>query len=279
MFYNKTMFDAAGLATPTDDWTWDDMLAAAQKLTKADENTWGIVNIADYILLKGNWVYGAGGTLHTPDFTKFTMTDPGTVEAYKWNWDLIYTYKVAPPPGALGSSNAFMTGKVGMWIEGVWWIPDFASGIKDFEWDVCLFTKHPKTGKRTTTVESDGWWVYKQTKEPDAAYDLIAYLGAEEQQKSVFQAAGYVIPSCYPEAAAEWYAQKPPENRAKVLDNIQKDSVPVDFTYFEFGTITNAYYPVIQKAFNDGEDIVTTMQEVDKVMNEELEKAWELFES
>jgi hypothetical protein len=36
---------------------------------------------------------------------------------------------------------------------------------------------------------------------------------------------------------------------------------------------------VIQKAFNDGEDIVTTMQEVDKVMNEELNKAWELFKS
>ena len=279
MVYNKTMFDKAGVATPTDDWTWDDMLAAAKKLTKADENTWGVVAIDPYILFKGNWVKSAGGALHNPDFTKFTMTDPGTVEAYKWNWDLIFTHKVAPPAGALGSSNPFMTGKVGMYIEGVWWISDFVPGIKDFEWDVCLFPKHPKTGKRTTTVESDGWWVYKMTKEPEAAYNMIAFLGAEEQQKNVFQPSGYVIPSCYEEAAAQWYAQKPPENRAKVLENIKLDSVPVDYTYFEFGTISTAYGSVIQKAFNDGEDIVKIMQEVDKVCNEELNKAWELYKS
>ena len=34
MYYNKDMFDAAGVAYPTDDWTWDDYTAAAEKLTK-----------------------------------------------------------------------------------------------------------------------------------------------------------------------------------------------------------------------------------------------------
>jgi carbohydrate-binding protein len=33
MFYNKALFDKAGLAYPTDDWTWDDLRAAAEKLT------------------------------------------------------------------------------------------------------------------------------------------------------------------------------------------------------------------------------------------------------
>lgn len=36
MYYNKDMFDAAGVAYPTSDWTWDDYAAAAQKLTKTE---------------------------------------------------------------------------------------------------------------------------------------------------------------------------------------------------------------------------------------------------
>lgn len=34
MVYNKALFDEAGLDYPTADWTWDDLLAAAKKLTK-----------------------------------------------------------------------------------------------------------------------------------------------------------------------------------------------------------------------------------------------------
>ena len=39
-YFNKRMFDEAGVAYPTDDWTYDDMLAAAEKLTiKAPDGT------------------------------------------------------------------------------------------------------------------------------------------------------------------------------------------------------------------------------------------------
>lgn len=276
--YNKKMFDEAGVAYPTDDWTWDDMLAAAKTITKPDANKWGIAGISNYILLKGNYVFAAGGAIHTPDFSKSMLADPGTVEAYKWNWDLIFTHKVAPPPGSLTSTNPFMTGQVAMYIEGVWWIPDFVAGIKDFEWDVAMFPKHPGTGKRTTTVESDGWWIYKGAKEPEAAYKLIEALALPEGQKK-FGELNYIVPSNIPEIAKIWYGKTPPANRMKALENINQDSAKVDFTYFEFGTITNAVMPIIDKAFADGEDITAALQEADTVMNEELTKAWELLKS
>ena len=81
------------------------MLEAAKKITKADENKWGIAAISNYILFKGNWVWAAGGGLHSPDFTKSMLADPKTIEAYKWNWDLVYTHKVAPTSGAMGQTN------------------------------------------------------------------------------------------------------------------------------------------------------------------------------
>ncbi len=41
LIYNKKLFDAAGVAYPTDDWSWDDFRAAAKKLTNPATNTYG----------------------------------------------------------------------------------------------------------------------------------------------------------------------------------------------------------------------------------------------
>jgi len=36
LYYNRTLFDREGLAYPTEDWTWKELLEAAQRLTKRD---------------------------------------------------------------------------------------------------------------------------------------------------------------------------------------------------------------------------------------------------
>jgi multiple sugar transport system substrate-binding protein len=41
LFYNKDLFDKAGVAYPTAEWTWKDELAAAQKLTDSANGVWG----------------------------------------------------------------------------------------------------------------------------------------------------------------------------------------------------------------------------------------------
>ena len=42
LWYNKTLFDEAGLDYPTADWTWDDVTEAAKKLTKDDGSQYGL---------------------------------------------------------------------------------------------------------------------------------------------------------------------------------------------------------------------------------------------
>ena len=44
LFYNTKLFDAAGVAYPNPDWTWDDLLNAAKKFAK-DENGDGVNDI------------------------------------------------------------------------------------------------------------------------------------------------------------------------------------------------------------------------------------------
>ncbi|MDM7856007.1 ABC transporter substrate-binding protein [Cellulomonas alba] len=41
LLYNKTVFDSKGVAYPTKDWTWDDLRAAAKKLTDSTTQTYG----------------------------------------------------------------------------------------------------------------------------------------------------------------------------------------------------------------------------------------------
>lgn len=273
--YNKTMFENAGVALPTDDWTWDDMVAAGQAITKPDQNIWGMQMISPWILTKGNFLFSSGGANHSADVKKSMLDAPESIEAFKWNWDLVYTHKIAPAPGAQAQTNPFMSGQVAMVVDGVWWIADFAS-IKDFEWDIALFPKHPKTGKRTTSLESDGWWIFKSAANPDMAWSLMKYLVDENGQKR-FSELNYIIPSAYPDVAKEWYNQAPPASRPKALENILTDSAKVDYTYFDFFAIFDAYRPPIEKAYADGDDIEAAMAEAAQIHNEELAKAWEKF--
>lgn len=134
-------------------------------------------------------------------------------------WDLVYTYKVAPQPGTAGQQNPFMSGQVAMTIQGIWVLTDYAA-IKDFGWDIAMQPMHPKTGKRTTSMESNGWWLFKGAKEPDTAFNLMSYLARPEGQK-LFIAANDCIPSTFQEISQDWYATKPPEHKMKALDNIQ----------------------------------------------------------
>ena len=196
------------------------------------DSIWGMQMISQGILSKGNFLFSAGGANHSADFKKSMLDAPESIEAFKWNWDLAYTHKIAPAPGAQAPTNPFMSGQVAMVVDGVWWISDFAA-IKDFEWDIALFPKHPKTGKRTTSLESDGWWIFKSTKNPDLSWSLMKSLVDENGQKR-FNDLNYVIPSCYEEVAQAWYKQTPPANRPKALQNILEDSVKVDYTYFDY---------------------------------------------
>jgi multiple sugar transport system substrate-binding protein len=85
IYYNKDMFDAAGVAYPSDDWTWDDFLAAAEALTQKDAN--GMTTV--YALAAeggkwGKWVNQNGGAI-LDDYvnpSKCMLTDPASVAAY-----------------------------------------------------------------------------------------------------------------------------------------------------------------------------------------------------
>ncbi|MCC9850777.1 extracellular solute-binding protein, partial [Streptococcus agalactiae] len=83
LWYNKKMFDAAGVSYPDETWDWNKLKEAAKKLTKPDGSQYGFLaplhNQEGYY----NFVYQNGGTIITKD-KKSGYDDPKTVEALKY---------------------------------------------------------------------------------------------------------------------------------------------------------------------------------------------------
>ncbi len=131
VYYNKLLFDEAGVAYPESGWTWDDLLATAQALTQdtdgdGQNDIWGIQLPANWTTGFEYWVAAAGGSLINEDGTSYVgfMDSEASIRAAQFYADLYNTYQVAPPPAdfsAFGGGNSeFDNGQAAMRIFGRW---------------------------------------------------------------------------------------------------------------------------------------------------------------
>ncbi|MGB6537140.1 MAG: ABC transporter substrate-binding protein [Xanthobacteraceae bacterium] len=101
MYYNKDAFAAAGLDPEKPPLTWDEMVAAAHKLTQRQGDRtarWGV----ELPLEAFNWFYYAltysnGGQTLSPDGMKVLWDQPRNLQALQFWYDLVNKYKVTPP--------------------------------------------------------------------------------------------------------------------------------------------------------------------------------------
>jgi len=273
--YNKTLFDKAGVATPTDAWTWDDFVTAAKKLTNPADDKWGTYLPDTWGMLGGEFVYSAGGEIISKDFKTSGLDMPETISAYKWAWDLVYTHKVAPHPVPSEAVNPFASGRVAMYHGGVWWINEFAN-ITDFEWDIAYYPKNPTTGKRTMTAQSDGWWMYKQAANNPRAWDFFKFMMSEEVQGKLSDM-NMGVPPVRASLSQRWYGKTPPANRPLAREQLTADNRKVANTFYDNANILSAVTPIFDKAFYDGQDVEVQAKAAAKAMNDGLTKAWAKF--
>ena len=88
VYYNKKVFDAASVPYPQEGWSWDDLLATAQKLTQdtngdGQTDVWGIQLPATWTTGFEYWVGAAGGRLISQDGQSFVgyMDSPEVIRA------------------------------------------------------------------------------------------------------------------------------------------------------------------------------------------------------
>lgn len=205
LWYNKTMFDEAGLSYPDDTWTWDDFYDAAVKLTKEDGSQYGTAmnptNEQDGYM---NIIYTMGGKVLTDDKKASGFDDPNTIKAMEFVDKLVKN--VMPPATVMaetGTDVLLGSGKIAMLTQGSWMV----AGFKEHEYiaencDVAVLPKDPETGRRVSLYNGLGWAVSAKTANPDAAWQLVEWFGTKDMQKK--QADLGVTMSAYDGASDGW---------------------------------------------------------------------------
>ena len=147
LVYNKEMFDAAGVAYPTADWTWDDLTDASQKIFDAT-GKYGYMAYNDEQLGYWNFVYQKGGYILDPETNIHAgYTQPATAEAVKFylnlqknDWCPDQNYFAETSPG-----TAFFSGMGCMFLEGSWNLLNEMKNYPDMvgKWDIAMLPRCP----------------------------------------------------------------------------------------------------------------------------------------
>ena len=176
-YVNKGLLEAAGEEFPATDWTWDDLLASAQRLTDESAGQYGLF-VAP--LPPPHWscsfIHGTGGTVLNDARDECTLNTPEAQAGLQWLVDAINEHKVMPIPGAFeGQDNPFLSGKIAYFIGGTW--EETAIRTSDVDWDFASMPVHPETGIISVQLGSNAWSMLSTTSDQDASWEVMNFLG------------------------------------------------------------------------------------------------------
>ncbi len=203
IWYNKKIFDKYGVPYPKEDWTWEDFLETAKKLTHPKDGVYGFAVVPDPYAWEA-WVKMNGGDYLSPDAKtmKGYLNSKQTIEAIKFLTDLYLVYGVSPSPSvreaAGGTYAMFESGKLAMIDSGSWFIGYMKArnpGITTKELAKrfgCTFLPHPKGKETMTMLHNAAWVVPKKSKHKDIALDIEKFLAKEGGR--VMAKAGWALP-------------------------------------------------------------------------------------
>lgn len=190
LFYNKDMFDAAGIDYPTNDWAYDDFKAAAEKLTADGVYGCTLPNLQTW------WagIAGAGDQVYDPESGQMVIGD-GAV-SYINDVKEMVDNGVMPAPSS-DTSDLFAAGKAAMALQGSWNIGSYG-GTLDFNWDIASL---PTNKVKYNTLHTGFYTINAKSQNQKAAWKVIEYLMGEEGQTINSKASGN--PSALKTIAAE----------------------------------------------------------------------------
>jgi multiple sugar transport system substrate-binding protein len=221
LYYNKDLFDAAGVDYPTAGWTYDDYLAAMKKLTvrQGSETTqWGsMVDVSwDRIQIHVN---GFGGHYVNPDDSKkCEMASPVAQEAMEWLRLRMWEDKVMATfldVQNVETRKAFIQQKIAMVEDGSWALRDILDSAS-FRIGVAPFPTGPK--RHATLATTDGFGIYANTKHPEAAWELLKFLVSKDYGRAM--ARTHFLQPARASLVPEWagYIRQEYPGKAKEVD-------------------------------------------------------------
>jgi multiple sugar transport system substrate-binding protein len=170
LIYNKSLFDAAGLSYPNDNWTWDDFRAAAKKLTDPAKKQYGtaysVSGSEDTTWHLWPLLWQRGGQVLSADGQHATFNSDAGVGALEFLRSMAVDDKsVYLDQTDLRYPELFQDGHIGMEISGPWEL--FELQGKKTPYGVSIL---PGTNGDHQTVSGPDIWVLLDHGDANRAY-------------------------------------------------------------------------------------------------------------
>lgn len=237
VYYNKALFDAAGLEYPTSDWTWDTFTELAKALTldtdgDGEVDQWGFTNNSwppPYI-----FVWQAGGELINEDFSEAPIDSPEFVEGFEFYLSTAYNPEMSPSREVIaeqGFGEMFKAGKIAMFMGGA---ADDLDRVEGLDVGVVRVPGHPVTGSHTTFAWNASTVINANTEHPEEACKaLVALTDAIHHWK--------IVSPRISQATVEHLVASEPrkEASAEVIIEAAQDmrALPIFGNYAEFDSV------------------------------------------
>lgn len=226
VYYNKDLFDEAGVDYPAEGWTWGDFVGKARALT-LDRDGDGVTEqygagMDPEVIRLAPFVWSNGGEIVDDEAapTRFTFDTPEALEAMQDFFDLRSVHGVAPGDEELESEDTetrFLNGTLGMVFSSRRDTPSFRT-ITDFDWDVTALPMHEEPAG---ILHSDAYCLTTASENKDAAWRFVEFaLGLEGAP--IVAASGRTVPSLIEVANSDAFLDptQKPANSSVFLDTI-----------------------------------------------------------
>ncbi len=226
LIYNKDLFDQAGIAYPTDEWTWADAQTAAEKIRALGDDIWGYSQPITYNEFYKS-IAGNGGSLLNDDFTAFTVNSPENVEVLDAmiarvrgdNHVMPNTEELA----GRGDWDLFEAGKLGMIITGIWAFSTFTEKC-DFNWDIVT---EPGYESKAAFFFANVNCISPSSDKQEAAAKFIDAMGSDPDIVQLRLDASWELPTISDQTKLDQYLTiTPPDNRKAVFDSMDYAVTP-----------------------------------------------------
>jgi multiple sugar transport system substrate-binding protein len=193
LYFNKALFDAAGLAYPGYDWTYDDYEAAMRRLSRDTDgdgrrDIWGSMFDPQWDRLQTHANAWGGHFVDPEDSSRSGFDSRPTRAALEWLRQRMWDDRVmaaGQDVGRLSPARAFASGRVAMVEEGSWALKEILSAA-DFRVGVAPLPEGP--ARRVSLAGSDGFGIYSGTAHPEEAWELVKFLISKQYGRAMARA-------------------------------------------------------------------------------------------
>ena len=272
-FWNKRLFEEAGLDPEKPPTTWNEVTEYAKQLTKPEQQQYGFqvqyTESSDGMNFFGPLLYSHQGelfdTLDPAAVTKAAFNTENGVAALQWVLDMINVHKAVNPPGVT-IQDAQINERVAMWIDGQWLVGTIQKNKPDLRYGTTVL---PDTdfGKGTTVTGGDHIAIASVSKKIPEAWQFVSWVNTPEVEKWYWPIIGG-LPGRKEVASEKLYAEFPYK---AFFDQLEKGAKPRPGVP-DISEILASMMVEIQLAEFGKQDAATAMATAEKKVNDILEK-------